>query len=206
MPRVQVYWNRLHMRYDSLKSTYLIRMVFVVSCVVLCKYSGLNGQARFMRFGKADQTENKDVNPHISLDFDLNKRNVWIKKMADSLSVRNSESDIEVIEPSIYDLPDLKKVSYRINGGFGIIRCRNEKEIIIGVHSSHEDPMIGDISVAFLENNIIFINTGHVCGNIIHFICLSSSIPEDTEEFLKNFYSDTDQISWQKWQNIPTEK
>lgn len=104
--------------------------------------------------------------------------------MADSLSVRNSESDIEVIEPSIYDLPDLKKVSYRINGGFGIIRCRNEKEIVIGVHSSHEDPMIGDILVAFLENSIIFINTGHVCGNIIHIICLSSSIPEDTEEFL----------------------
>ena len=80
MPRVQVYWNRLHMKYDSFKSTYIIRMVFVVIFVVFCKYSVLNGQSRFMLVGKTDQTENKDVNPHISLDFDLNKRNVWIKK------------------------------------------------------------------------------------------------------------------------------
>ena len=49
-------------------------MVFVVSFVVLYNYFGVYGQARFMRYGKVDQKENKDINPHISLDFDLNKR------------------------------------------------------------------------------------------------------------------------------------
>ncbi len=194
------------MKYDSFKIMYVIRIVFVLSFGVLCKYSELDGQARFMRYGKVDQKENKDINPHISLDFDLNKRNEWIIKMADILSKRQTESEIQVIEPSIYDLPDLQKISYRINGGWGLIKCRNEKTITIGVHSSHEDPLIGDVSVAFLEDSSIFVNTGHVCGNIIHFMHISSSIPADTEEFLKNFYSDTDQISWQKWQHIPSKK
>ena len=194
------------MGHDSFKNSYILRMVFVVSFIILCMYTGLNGQARFMRYGKTGQKETKNINPHISLDFDLNKRNEWIIKLADSLSVRNLESDIEVIEPSIYDLPDMQKISYRINGGWGLIKFRDKKTIVIAVHSSHENPLIGDVSVAVLEDNTIFINTGHVCGNIIHFMHLSSSIPADSDEFLKNFYSDTDQISWQKWQYFPSEK
>jgi len=188
------------MKYSSLKSTYIIRMIFVMSFLYICEYSGLIGQSKFMRYAKADQAKNKNVNPHTSLDLDLHKRNEWIKKMAVSLSKRNSGSNFEIIEPSFYNLPDLKKVSYRIINGLGIIKCRNEDEIAIVFHSSHQEPMIGDISVALLDNNVIFINTGHVCGNIIHFISPSLSIPENAEEIFKNFYSDTDQVKWQKWQ------
>ena len=50
------------MRYDSFKNSYKLRMVFVVSFVVLYTYFGVYGQARFMRYGKADQKENKDIN------------------------------------------------------------------------------------------------------------------------------------------------
>ena len=196
--------NWLLMIYDSFNNTYILKMIFVVSFVVMCKYSGLNGQARFMRIEKTNQKEYKEANPHISLDFDLKKRNEWILKIADLWSKGQIGSEIEEIEPSIYDLPDLQKISYRIIGSWGLIKCRDKKTIVIGVHSSHEDPLIGDVSVAFLEDSSIFVNTGHVCGNIIHFMHLSSLIPADTEEFLNNFYSDTDQISWQKWQHFPS--
>ena len=68
------------MKYDSFKSTYIIRMVFVVSFVVFCKYSVLNGQSRFMLVGKTDQTENKDVNPYKTRCFSMMTKKLLTKK------------------------------------------------------------------------------------------------------------------------------
>jgi len=144
----------------------------------------LQGQTRFMRVLKVEQSENKYINEHTSLEVDKNKRNAWIKKMADSLKIVYLLKDNDLIEPSIIDLPDLKKISYRINGGFGALKCRDETVILVGVHSSHADHGIGDISVALVDQNIIFINKGHVCGNIIHFMSTNLSVPLDRQTYL----------------------
>jgi len=135
---------------------------------------------------------------HKSAMIDTLKQKEWINNktqyMIDSLGF----IEMEDLMPNIFDIPDGQKISYKIFGK-GRIRFVNNETILIYTHSSHENPEVGDISIAFTDDNNIFVNYGHICGGIIHFEHYSLILPENPEMFFQNFVSDTDDFKWTKW-------
>ncbi len=135
--------------------------------------------------------------PHTAVEVDSMLREQWIKTEVDSLLRTNWNLDLEVVEPSVYDLPDLKKISYRISGS-GRINFVHEN-IVILLHSSHSNTKIGDIALAITSSKSVYVNFGHVCGNMIHFMHETADLPQNTLDFFTLFVSDTDQSPWKKW-------
>lgn len=185
-----------------LKNSYLKSIEQVVLPVLLILFAfipfGINAQSHDFIDSKSTKTS-KGIffSPHVLVEIDSVLRGQWIKTTADSLIQSNSNLVLELVEPSVYDLPDLKKISYRISGA-GKINFSNEN-IIILLHSSHSNSKIGDIALAITSDKTVYVNFGHVCGNIIHFMHETTELPQNTLDFFTLFVSDTDQSPWQKW-------
>jgi hypothetical protein len=137
-------------------------------------------------------------NPHRSKVINEEKRNLWIKRVVDSLSSLGRMDSFEVSMPNITDYENIKMISYRINRK-GKIVFQDGQSISIFLHSAHEDSEIGDISVAIDKNNMIYINLGHVCGGIAHFNMDVAQTPLNSKIFFAKFYSDTDGDKWIKF-------
>ena len=142
-----------------------------------------------------NKPESRYFGPHHSLKVDKEKRNLWILAASEKNSELGSTQVTKVISPVLIDLPDFHQVSYRIHHQ-GKIKFSNDEEIVILTHSAHENPEIGDVVMAFANDGSIYINKGHVCGGMIHFISHSLSIPPDKDEFFQHFFSDTDDEKW----------
>ncbi len=141
----------------------------------------------------------KRFNGHDSILIDKLRQYEWIKKQADTLKyVVQTKQKINISEPNIINLDDLKSISYRTMG-LTAIRCKNKETVFISSHSSHMDHSIGDITVAIDYRKNIYINKGHICGGIINFKRLKPRIAESAIKFFKEFYSDTDDEKWERF-------
>lgn len=150
-------------------------------------------------FSKIQIEENKSApkyfGPHRSVQVNEEKRRIWIQTVLEKVSEAEFTEKIQYISPVIVDIPDFKQVSYRIHEQ-GKIRFSNGDEIVIKLHSAHENPEVGDVVIAFAKDGKVYINTGHVCGGMVHIIRHSALIPAGKEEFFDQFFSDTDDEKW----------
>jgi hypothetical protein len=126
------------------------------------------------------------------------KQKKWIKSAIKSMKSLPFESNIEVCQPHTVDIPDYQKISYRIQD------CRkvsflNGDTVLICLHSVHQDPKVGDVSIAMDSKNNVYVNFGHICGGLINFERMSLVPPQNMADFTENFVSDTDDEKWKKW-------
>jgi hypothetical protein len=127
------------------------------------------------------------------------KRKKWINESIRTMKELSSAENIPVSEPHIVDIPDYQKITYRIQDCRTIV-LKNGERILICIHSGHEDPEVGDVSVAMdIRKKRFYINYGHICGNLINFEKISVEIPVDSKSFFRFFLSDTDERKWKKW-------
>lgn len=139
-------------------------------------------------------------NPDKPLKVNKEKQNVWIRNTVDSLISTKLDENFDILSHHLTELDEYKMISYRVNKS-GKLLFHGGEYCIIYVHSAHEDPEIGDVSVALTMDGIIYINFGHVCGGIIHFVHMSTDIPKKPAEFFDVFSSDTDDEKWNRWEN-----
>jgi len=173
-------------------------LIFLVLAFFIGGISTLVGQSTKNNTSSVKTEPKLLFNPHKSIKIIEKKRNSWIKKSVDSLFVLSVRDSVEISSPKIIDLPDLKMISYRINR-LGRIVFPEGDSILIFLHSAHEDMEIGDVSLAIKSDKSIYVNFGHVCGGIIHFMHLSAAIPMKPINFFETFYADTDDAKWMKW-------
>jgi hypothetical protein len=127
------------------------------------------------------------------------KQNRWIKK-----AVRQLKNDFGTmncdnpIDPSVVDIEGLYLKAYRLNGPEGCIYFPNGDWILMISHSMHDDPAIGDVTLAIDRRQQIFINKGHVCGGIINFYIDAETEIISSQDFFKHFMSDCDDCKWNK--------
>ncbi len=137
-------------------------------------------------------------NPHSSVKVIENKRIIWVNNMIDSINIISDSEEIEISIPTITDIQDSKMISYRIYQK-GKIVFPDGKFIVLVLHSAHGDPEIGDVALAVQKDGFVYINFGHVCGEMVHFVNYSTEIPVSAIDFFKSFISDTDDEKWKKW-------
>lgn len=123
----------------------------------------------------------------------------WINETIMYLKKHDSLQLMDLAEPKISSTPEFNRISYRIINK-GKIHCSGGEWIYITMHSIHEDKEIGDICLAISDKGKLFVNYGHVCGGIVHFIDKSAKIPEDANDFFDRFVSDINEDKWVKWQ------
>ena len=122
----------------------------------------------------------------------------WIKKTIHQLKKDDTMKLLKLTEPAINSAPGFTMISYRINGDTRI-QCASGDWIYFRAHSMHDDSEVGDVCLAITDKGKTFVNYGHICGGIIHFIHKGDQIPHDAHEFQTKFISDTDELAWIKW-------
>jgi hypothetical protein len=126
------------------------------------------------------------------------KRKKWIKTAIKSIQQIKIDSTIKASEPHIVNVPEYHKVAYRITD-CNTIKFLNGDSVLICLHSVHQDPQVGDVSIAIDSKRKSYVNYGHICGGMINFERMSIIPPIDIVDFIQNFVSDTDKEKWKKW-------
>lgn len=140
----------------------------------------------------------KYFSSHSKAFVNLSSRKKWIMSAIKSMKSLPDLSNITLSQPHIIEIPDYQKISYRIQDCQKILFLNGEM-VFICLHSVHQDPKVGDVSIAMDSKKNFYVNFGHICGRLIHFERKSSKAPRDIQDFIDNFVSDTDDLKWEKW-------
>lgn len=132
---------------------------------------------------------------------DQQKRNQWIKSNVRQLKKLKHEKCTKSIEPRVVEGDDYHHKSYRLVNYSGCISFPNGDWIHLISSSMHDNPEIGDITLAIDQNLRIFANEGHVCGGIINFYISSDSEINSSQAFFELFASDCDDCRWKLLEN-----
>ncbi len=124
-------------------------------------------------------------------------RKQWVKETSRELRKFNPENCVNYMEPETMEIDGYFRISYRMTEP-GCIRFENGDWIYLVSNSSHFNEKVGDITLAIDNQNRRFINEGHVCAGIIHFIIEEKVEVKSADQFFELFVSDTDSIHWRK--------
>ncbi len=172
-----------------------IRCVIITCSLLVVLLHSTYGQE------KTALKENQDISQtHQTIVIAGNqKREGWIREKVDQLSIWSAASgDTLYVNPQVTRYEDVRKVSYRI-ADQGSIHCKNGDIIRIVLHSSHTNKEIGDVALGIDNYKRVFLNSGHVCGGIVHFESKDDVLPLSADDFFARFISDTDDEKWQPW-------
>jgi hypothetical protein len=125
------------------------------------------------------------------------KRNGWIQATAKELLNIIPDSTIQQTSVNVIEIENDIRLSIRILEE-GWIDLSGGNWIYIITTSSHNNPEIGDVSVAIDNRKNVYYNEGHVCGGIIHFETMQLRKLKTSKEFFASFISDTDSMSWKR--------
>jgi hypothetical protein len=126
------------------------------------------------------------------------KQNRWVKKTSRQLKKIKPEDCTQPIEPRIVNFDGHFLISYRVDSNSGCIQLPNGDWIYMITHSIHDDPAIGDITLAIDNRQRLFFNTGHVCGGIINFYIDTEKEINSAQDFFNSFLSDCDDCKWKE--------
>ena len=124
------------------------------------------------------------------------KRQEWINQMKKEIVKLNPDTVHHILEASIVDLgAEYYTFSYRLKTT-GLIQISPNEWIYLTSSSSHNNPEVGDITIAIDQDRQFYINEGHVCGGIVHFRTETKIDLKTSKQFFEYFRSDIDSIPW----------
>jgi hypothetical protein len=127
------------------------------------------------------------------------KRLDWIVASEAKLEHCINNKNLQVIESREIVLEDYYQHSYRLIEE-GYVEFSDGSCLCMITNSSHRDPYVGDLTLAMDREGRMYINQGHICGEIIHFIIEEKLEIKSSEEFLRYFVSDTDDSGWLRYE------
>jgi hypothetical protein len=162
-----------------------ILFVFFISSVSVV---AVHGMSPFERVYQNAPTKNGAINPEL--------RQRWMEKTVEKLQEIDAGTCLQSLERRVVDLDDFFMVAYRLNGPEGCIEFPNGDWVYMVAHSLHDNPAIGDITIAIDNHQRLYKNEGHVCGGIINFYTGSEEDLLGAGDFFGNFMSDCDDCKW----------
>jgi hypothetical protein len=139
----------------------------------------------------------KDEHKSGSDGINLKKQQRWIEKTSKYLKSHKQKLNFPIMEFSELVHEDFYLLRTHLIKK-GKIEFADGGYLLIMTHSNHENPSIGDVSIAMDEHNNYFINEGHICGDIINFVTKSKIKDVTSSKFITNFFSDTDDRKWKE--------
>jgi hypothetical protein len=143
-------------------------------------------------------TVNPETHAHVNPSaINPGERENRIASLVENLQSIEAPHNKLSIDMKITDIEDFFQISYRLMGD-GYIRFENGDWLFLRSTSSHLNEQVGDITLAIDNRGEIFINEGHVCGGIIHFITHEKKAVKAASDFIQHFMSDTDDQYWSR--------
>ncbi|HRZ41467.1 MAG TPA: hypothetical protein P5228_02050 [Bacteroidales bacterium] len=128
----------------------------------------------------------------------------WIIDMLTQMKTVSRIDSERIVRVENVDFEGLLMKRYKLVGE-GFIVFPDSGWVYLISASSHDQPYVGDITLAMDHTGTFFLNRGHVCGGIIHFV-FSGKPEEDTAaNFFRLYVSDTDEAPWQAYELIKTQ-
>ncbi len=144
----------------------------------------------------AIDNDSSPQNAHVGQDLtDHQEREKWIRETVIILKKLSGPADEQIIEKKVTELDGFFQAGYRVQGS-GYIRFDNGDWIYLVSNSAHDNEKIGDITLAMDNKRRFYINEGHVCGGIIHFVTNDKIAVRAATDFTEHFISDTDDAGW----------
>lgn len=138
----------------------------------------------------------KIINPGESV-VDEQIRNHWVQQTLTYLADPSNTNEFKRMEwKETHQEGNYQKSTRLVQNG--ILYFQDGSYLKMIAHSAHENPEIGDITLAMDSGGRMYVNTGHVCGGIIHFITHKKLSNCRIRHFVKHFVSDTDDQRWKK--------
>lgn len=130
-------------------------------------------------------------------DWDENTRKVWIDSVLNTFDKKQVNEDLKLIKLKSRQVGDVILLSCKVKGE-GILNLNAKEWIYFISNSNHNNPGVGDITIAIDRKGKAYINEGHVCGGIINFITKEIRELNHVKEFFRYFVSDTDDKIWKR--------
>lgn len=145
--------------------------------------------------------QNNIQNHGIELNKYINKdsRNLWVEN---AIKYMVSELDISTcenihIKEYISEEHDYYKQYIKLDvENISKLIFEDGSYLIFNSQSVYNDREIGDITLAINENNLVYMNDGHVCGGLINFIDLNKNKIKSSHDFIRYFKSETENKGW----------
>ncbi len=181
-----------------------VRFLLFYAAILSC--CGAVSQGRPVVFGPFKGMRSLD-NGHTSVMRDTIKAKAWIEAMVREM--RGQEvfcSDCRIAEPAINDAAGFERISYRLRDHVQLA-FSNGSKVEVRCHSSHQDPEVGDVTLAMDTEGLVFVNFSHICGGIVQFYDSNFSgepggkpvLPKDAGTFFSKYLCDTDDAGWELW-------
>jgi len=120
----------------------------------------------------------------------------WLEQARKGMAGFRPDTCKNIIEVEITDLgEEYYACSYRVDGP-GMIRISDTEWIFLVPSSSHDNPEVGDITLAMDQKKRFYMNEGNICGGIIHFQTHDRFELTKSRQFFKYFVSDTNSVRW----------
>lgn len=131
---------------------------------------------------------------HDPLKVSQKDQEKWLKQTS-GMMLGFKPGDSPLMDAHITAYDEYYKISYRLMKT-GYIQLENQSWIYFISSSSHDNPEIGDITVAMDNQKRFFINRGHICGGMIHFQSEKKIDLRTPDDFFTNFREDVDNDPW----------
>ena len=123
---------------------------------------------------------------HTASQVSIPKRNQWIKEKSAMLKKFKPNAVIAKAVISENEVTNGINLSVDINDK-GYLVTKDSGWIYFITHSAHNNPKVGDITLAIDNSKNIFINEGHVCGGYASFRALNFKEVNSVSDFFQYF-------------------
>jgi hypothetical protein len=134
---------------------------------------------------------------HTASQVSIPKRNQWIKEKSAMLKKFKPNAVIAKAVISENEVTNGINLSVDINDK-GYLVTKDSGWIYFITHSAHNNPKVGDITLAIDNSKNIFINEGHVCGGYASFRALNFKEVNSVSDFFQYFNSEEKNGQWKK--------
>jgi hypothetical protein len=134
---------------------------------------------------------------HTALQVSIPKRNQWIKEQSAMLKKFKPTAATEKAVINENEVTNGINLSVDINYK-GYLVTKDSGWIYFITHSAHNNPKVGDITLAIDNSKNIFMNEGHVCGGYVSFRALNFKEINSVSDFFQYFNCGDKNGEWKK--------
>ena len=128
------------------------------------------------------------------------KRKEWLLQTQARMLEFTLQAPVPRVSPEFIHYDTYTRISYQVVKE-GVIYFGDNDWIYIVSSNSHDQPEVGDLTVAMDQDHNFYLNRGHVCGGQARYICDELKEIKTSATFFSSFKEDIDMQSWTRWAN-----
>jgi len=141
-----------------------------------------------------------DAQQPCTIKPDPAKRKEWLLQTQAKMLEFSLEAPVARLTAQFDKFETNTRITYQV-GKEGVIYFADNDWIYIVSSNSHDQPEVGDLTVAMDQDHNFYLNRGHVCGGQARYFCDDLKEITTSATFFSSFKEDIDMQTWTRWAN-----